>query len=127
MISDPIADMLTTIKNGYMAKKEVVRAPSSEFKKKLLKKLVDLEYIKSVIVDDSGKKIDIELLYRNSSPGIVRVKRISKPSLRVYVSKKRLPKVSLLSTIILSTPAGLLTAFEARGKGVGGEVICEVW
>jgi len=63
MISDPIADMLTTIKNGYMAKKEVVRAPSSEFKKKLLKKLVDLEYIKSVIVDDSGKKIDIELLY----------------------------------------------------------------
>ena len=127
MISDPIADMLTTIKNGYMAKKEVVRVPSSEFKKKLLKKLVDLEYIKSVIVDDSGKKIDIELLYRNSSPGKVRVKRISKPSLRVCVSKKRLPKVSLLSTIILSTPAGLLTAFEARGKGVGGEVICEVW
>lgn len=131
MMTDPIADMLTRIRNGNNAKHEIVDVPASNMKKKIAQILVDEGYIKGFDVIDDGKQgiIRIQIKYgKNNERVISGIKRISKPGLRVYVNKDEIPKVlGGLGIAILSTSRGILTDKQAREKGVGGEVICYVW
>lgn len=130
MISDPIADMLTIIRNGYKSSKEQVSIPYSRLKKDLAEKLIDLGYISSAAeaTEDGKKFIKLELKYEKGRPELQGVKRISKPGLRVYKNKKEIPYVlGGLGSAIISTNQGLLSDREARKKQVGGEIICEVW
>ena len=127
-MSDPVADMLTRIKNGYLARKEIVEVPHSKLKYELAQVLVKLNYIKEV-----EKKIDknvflLHLVYKNKKPAITEIKRVSKPGLRRYVGARAIPRVlGGLGKVILSTPKGLLTGKEALKQNVGGEVLCKVW
>jgi small subunit ribosomal protein S8 len=131
MMTDPIADMLTRIRNGNNAKHEIVDVPASNMKKEIAQILVDEGYIKGFDVIDDGKQgiIRIQIKYgKNNERVISGIKRISKPGLRVYVNKDEIPKVlGGLGIAILSTSRGILTDKQAREKGVGGEVICYVW
>lgn len=131
MMTDPIADMLTRIRNGNNAKHEIVDVPASNMKKKIAQILVDEGYIKGFDVIDDGKQgiIRIQIKYgKNNERVISGIKRISKPGLRVYVNKDEIPKVlGGLGIAILSTSKGILTDKQAREEGAGGEVICYVW
>jgi small subunit ribosomal protein S8 len=137
-MTDPIADMLTRIRNAADAKKAEVCMPFSKMKfeiAQILKKegwILDVEKIK--IVSDKNKssnfdQLRIVLKYKKSGrPAITNIKRISKPGLRIYVKKDNLPKVlNNLGIAVLSTPGGLITNKEAHKKGLGGEVICEIY
>lgn len=127
--SDPIADMLARINNGYMARKTSVDLPWSKMKESLANVLVKNNYLaKAEVTDQDGKKVLLlELKYDKKAPAILSIKRISRPSVRVYVNKGQLPRVlGGLGIAVISTPAGLLTDREARKKGLGGEVICEI-
>lgn len=131
MMTDPIADMLTRIRNGIKAQFEKVDIPSSKLKINIAKILKDEGYIKNYkLVEDSKQGIlKIFLKYGlNGDRVISEIKRISKPSKRVYVNKDNIPLVrSGLGLAILSTSKGILTDKEARKQGVGGEVICSCW
>jgi len=129
VISDPIADMLARIHNGYMAKKANVSLPWSKMKEALAKVLVANRYLGQVkVTENDGKKtLELDLRYDQKKPAITEIKRISRPSVRVYVNKNELPRVlGGLGIAVISTPTGLLTDKEARKKGLGGEVICEI-
>ena len=131
-MSDPIADMLTRIRNANTAKHDTVDVPASKMKESIAKILLDEGYIKSyeIIEDGIAKTIKITLKYgvdknQNTISGI---KRISKPGLRVYAGKDELPKVlGGLGVAIISTNKGVVTDKEARAMNVGGEVIAFVW
>ena len=131
VMTDPIADMLTRIRNGNHAKHEFVDVPSSRIKKELANILLEEGYIKGFDVIDDGKQgiIRVELKYQpNKGRVITGIKRISKPGLRVYVGKDETPKVlGGLGIAIISTSQGILTDKKARKQGIGGEVICYVW
>ena len=131
MMTDPIADMLTRIRNGIKAQFEKVDIPSSKLKINIAKILKDEGYIKNYkLVEDSKQgMLKIFLKYGlNGDHVISEIKRISKPSKRVYVNKDNIPLVrSGLGLAILSTSKGILTDKEARKQGVGGEVICSCW
>jgi small subunit ribosomal protein S8 len=130
MFSDPIADMLTRIRNGYMAKKNVVIIPFSNMKKAVALSLKDNKYIKEVNVVENNNKKDLEvtLLYVDGKPAINTIQRVSKTGRRVYKDRKSLPYVlSGLGQAIISTSQGVMTAQEARKKSLGGEIICKVW
>lgn len=131
MMTDPIADMLTRIRNGNNAKHEIVDVPASNMKKEIAQILADEGYIKGFDVIDDGKQgiIRIQIKYgKNNERVISGIKRISKPGLRVYVNKDEIPKVlGGLGIAILSTSKGILTDKQAREEGAGGEVICYVW
>lgn len=127
--SDPIADMLARINNGYMAQKTSVSLPWSRMKESLAEVFTTNKYLaKTKVFENDGKKeLELELRYDKKIPAISSIKRISKPSVRVYVNKGQLPRVlGGLGMAVISTPAGLLTDKEARKKGLGGEVICEI-
>lgn len=129
-MTDPIADMLTVIRNGYASSKEEVSVPFSKLKKTLADKLQAVGYLADVIEDENNNKkiIRIGLKYDKGQPEIQGIKRISKPGLRIYRGKSKIPYVlGGLGYAIISTSEGLLTDKEARRKKVGGEVICEVW
>ena len=131
-MSDPIADMLTRIRNANTAKHDTVDVPSSKMKEAIAKILLDEGYIKKyeIIEDGNFKTIRIELKYgKDKNEKIITgLKRISKPGLRVYASSDKVPKVfGGLGTAILSTNQGVITDKEARKLGVGGEVLCFVW
>lgn len=130
-ITDPIADMLTRIRNANAAKHESVEIPASNMKREIAQILVDEGYIKSYNVIDDGKQgiIKVALKY---GPGKARViqgmKRISKPGIRVYVSCEDMPKVMRgLGVAIVSTSKGIMTDRAARKANVGGEVLAFVW
>ncbi len=130
-ITDPIADMLTRIRNANAAKHESVEIPASNMKREIAQILVDEGYIKSYNVVDDGKQgvIKVALKY---GPGKARViqglKRISKPGIRVYVSCEDMPKVMRgLGVAIVSTSKGIMTDRAARKANVGGEVLAFVW
>lgn len=128
--TDPIADMLTRIRNANMVKHPNVDVPASNMKKRLAEILVEEGFVKSfdVIEDDKQGIIRIELKYHNNDRVISGLKRISKPGLRVYASKTDVPKVlGGLGIAVLSTSNGVMTDKVARKLGVGGEVICYVW
>jgi len=127
---DPVADMFTKIRNGYAVGKETVVVPHSKFKMELAKFLEKEKYIKEAV--RRGKKvkksIEITLLYNNKKPAITTIKKISKPSCRVYVPYKKIFSVGRGRGMrIISTPLGILGNKEARQKKVGGEVIGEIW
>lgn len=130
-MTDPIADMLTRIRNGNNAKHDTVDIPASNIKKELAQILEDEGFIKGFDVIEDGKQgiIRIELKYgQNNEKVISGIKRISKPGLRVYVKNDEIPRVlGGLGIAILSTSKGIKTDKDARREGVGGEVICYVW
>lgn len=131
MMTDPIADMLTRVRNGNNARHNSVDIPASNIKKELAQILLDEGYIKGFDVIEDAKQgiIRIELKYGvNSEKVISGIKRISKPGLKVYVKKDEIPKVlGGLGIAIISTSKGILTDKSARKEQVGGEVICYVW
>ena len=131
-MSDPIADMLTRIRNANTAKHDTVDVPSSKMKLAIAQILLDEGYIKKYDILDDGafKTIHITLKYGEDKNHkiITGLKRISKPGLRVYAGKEELPKVlGGLGTAIISTNQGVVTDKEARELGVGGEVLAFVW
>ena len=131
-MSDPIADMLTRIRNGNVAKHDTVDVPSSKEKLAIADILVKEGYIKKydMVADGNFKNIRIYLKYGKDKNDkvITGLKRISKPGLRVYAGKDELPKVlGGLGTAIISTNKGIITDKEARALGVGGEVVAFVW
>ena len=130
-MTDPIADMLTRIRNALTAKHETVEVPASNMKKAIAQILLDEGYIKSVdFVDDglSGKLV-IGLKYADGNrPVISGLKRVSKPGLRTYSSAEKMPKVlGGLGTTIVSTSKGIMTDRQAKAANVGGEGLCFVW
>ena len=131
LVNDPIADMLTRIRNAQIAKHDCVMVPASNMKKSIAKILLDEGYIKSVDVIDDGLsgQIKIGLKYTDKKQAvIVGLKRISKPGLRVYAQCEELPKVlGGLGTAIISTSKGVMTDKQARAAKVGGEVLAYIW
>lgn len=130
MMTDPIAEMLTRIRNGNMKKHESIQVPASKMKKNLAQILLDEGYIKGYNVTEDNKQgmISIDLKYVDDQRTISGLKRISKPGRRVYVGADDIPKVlDGLGIAILSTSKGVMTDKQARQLGVGGEVICYVW
>ena len=131
-MTDPIADMLTRIRNANTAKHDTVDVPSSKMKLAIAKILLDEGYIKSYELVENGKFNDIRITLKygasKNEKTISGLQRISKPGLRVYANKEELPKVlGGLGVAIISTNKGVITDKEARKLGVGGEVLCFVW
>ena len=131
-MTDPIADMLTRIRNANTAKHDTVDVPSSKMKLAIAKILLDEGYIKSYELVENGKFNDIRITLKYGASKnekiISGLQRISKPGLRVYANKEELPKVlGGLGVAIISTNKSVITDKEARKLGVGGEVLCFVW
>lgn len=131
MLTDPIADMLTRIRNGVIARKEEVLVPSSRLKREIARVLREQGFIRGYEEVQAGprKALKIFLAYTpDNQPLIHGIKRVSKPGLRVYVGKDAIPRArGRLGVAILTTPQGILPGHEARRRGVGGEVLCIVW
>ena len=128
MISDPVADMLIRIQNGYMARHKKVVVPFSRFKMALADLLKKQGFVGDVSKINGDKEFSIALKYENGSPALFGVKRISKPGLRRYVGVGELSLLGRgVGKVILSTPKGLKTHSEAKKEGLGGEVLCKVW
>ena len=128
-MSDPIADMLTRIRNGQSARKVSVSMPASKAKEAVAKVLQDEGYILGFATEGEGvqKELKVELKYFEGVPVIESIQRTSKPGLRIYRGKDELPKVlGGLGVSIVSTSAGVMSDRQAREKGIGGEVICVV-
>lgn len=130
-ITDPIADMLTRIRNANSAKHDTVSVPASNMKKAIAQILVDEGYIKDYKVIEDGKQgvIEITLKYGpNKSQVLLGLRRVSKPGLRIYADCENMPKVMKgLGIAILSTSKGIMTDKAARKANVGGEVLCFIW
>jgi small subunit ribosomal protein S8 len=129
-ISDPIADMLTRIRNACAARLPVVDIPASGVKRELARVLQEKGFIKKFVVVDDNKQgvLKVLLRYTEGVPAIQGIQRYSRPGLRHYVAVDKLPKVrSGLGYAILSTSQGVMTDHEARKLNVGGEVLCKVW
>ena len=131
MMTDPIADMLTRIRNAVKANHKSVSLPSSNEKKAIAQILLDEGFINGFNVEEDNKQgiLTIDLKYTENGEKVISgLSRISKPGLRVYVKSNEVPKVlNGLGTAIISTSKGLLTDKAARRENVGGEVICYVW
>jgi len=128
-MSDPIADMLTRIRNAQMVEKAIVSMPSSKLKVAIAQVLKDEGYIDGFrVVSDSGKnELEIGLKYYAGRPVIERIERVSRPGLRVYKGRDAIPQVmNGLGVAIVPTPKGVMTDRKARQTGVGGEVLCYV-
>jgi small subunit ribosomal protein S8 len=129
-MQDPIADMLTRIRNAQMAEKKSVSMPSSTLKVEIAKVLQEEGYVSSYNIAAEGAKpaLTIELKYFNGKAVIETIDRVSRPGLRIYKSASELPKVNAgLGVSIISTNKGLMTDRAARALGVGGEIICNVF
>jgi len=132
MVTDPIADFLTRIRNAIKANHRIVEIPASNLKKEMTKVLMDKGYIRNFKFEDDDKQgiIKIALKYnlQTKQPAITHLKRISKPGLRKYTSSENLPRVlNGLGIAILSTSKGVITDKEARKEHVGGEVLCHIY
>jgi len=132
MITDPIADFLTRIRNAIMAKHKIVEIPASNLKKEITKILFDKGYILSYKFEDQAPQgnIKIALKYHpvSKAPAIKSISRVSKPGLRKYAGSKELPRVlNGLGIAILSTSKGVMTDKEAKVQKVGGEILCYVY
>lgn len=130
MVTDPISDFITRIKNASDARKEIVSVPYSSLKENIAHALIKGGYINSVTVNGKqvSKTLDISINYINKSPRINGVQRISKPSRRIYQGSKdiRMFKSGFGNTV-LSTPAGILLDADAKKQKVGGEVLFKIW
>ena len=131
VINDPIADMLTRIRNAQVARHDTVTMPASNTKKSIAKLMQNEGFIKSYEVIDDGLQGEIKITLKyldKKQPVIVGLKRISKPGLRVYASCEDLPKVlGGLGVAIISTSKGVMTDRMARKENLGGEVLCYIW
>jgi len=128
-MSDPIADMLTRIRNAQLVEKASVNMPSSKLKVAIAQVLQDEGYIESFKVTSEGGKsqLEIGLKYYAGRPVIERIERVSRPGLRVYRGRDAIPQVmNGLGVAIVTTPRGVMTDRKARQTGVGGEVLCYV-
>ena len=128
-MSDPIADMLTRIRNAGKALLPVVELPHSRMKESVAKILKSEGYVGDVAVEGNvGKKIKIRLKYQGKKSVIEGLKRVSRPGLRRYVGSTEIPRVlNGMGISIVSTPEGVMTGAEARKKNLGGELLCNVW
>ena len=130
-MTDPIADMLTRIRNANVVKHETVDVPASNMKKELARILLEEGFVRGYDVIEDGKQgiIRIQLKYGQTGERVISgLKRISKPGMRVYADKHEVPRVlNGLGISIISTSKGILTDKQARKENVGGEVICYVW
>jgi small subunit ribosomal protein S8 len=130
-ISDPIADMLTVIRNGCKAKLKRVEVPASRLKQDVLKVLLMEKFINNYKYIEDGKqgRLRIYLKYTDEEKSVISgIQKISKPGLRRYADKKHVPRIrGGLGVAILTTSHGVMTGKEARHKGIGGEVLCRVW
>jgi len=128
---DPISDMLTQIRNALAVKKPLISVPFSNFKYEIAELLVNNGYLKSISRAGRGIKkfLKIELKYDDSGDAAIReIRKVSKPSQRIYLTKDKIkPIKSGLGHLIISTPKGLMIDSEAKKKGLGGEVICEIF
>lgn len=130
MVTDPIADMLTRIRNSNAVNHETVDIPASKMKKNIAEILLDEGFISKVDLIEDGVQgvLRLTLKYSDNKKVITGLKRISKPGLRVYAKKDEMPKVlGGLGIAIISTSSGLIVDRKARKLGVGGEVVCYVW
>ncbi len=129
--TDPIADMLTRIRNAFRAGHQELEMPASKIKIAIAAILEDEGYIQQHKVNQTGLKrtLHITLKYGPDEKAVIRkIKRISKPGCRIYVGKDEIPRVlNGLGIVILSTPKGLMTGSKAKRAAVGGEVLCSVW
>ena len=129
-MTDPIADMLTRIRNAITAKKETVEIPASNEKKAIAEILLNEGWVKDVKVVEDGYngKIVVTLKYNEKKSVISGLRRVSKPGLRTYASVENMPRVlGGFGTVILSTNKGIMTGKKAKAANVGGEVLCEIW
>jgi small subunit ribosomal protein S8 len=128
-MTDPIADLLTRIRNGQTARKSEVSVASSKLKTAIVRVLKEEGYVADYRIDSDGEKhsLTIGLKYYEGRPVIDRLERVSRPGLRIYRGKDELPKVlGGMGTVIVSTPKGVMTDRQARSIGQGGEVLCIV-
>ncbi|MBG3877101.1 30S ribosomal protein S8 [Desulfovibrio oxamicus] len=126
MLTDPIADMLTRIRNAHLALHKEVSVPRSKIKESIAAILKQEGYIEDVATEEA--EIKISLKYFKGKPVISGLKRVSKPGRRVYVGSSDIPKVQNgLGICILSTSSGVLAGTQARDRKVGGELLCEIW
>ena len=128
-MSDPIADMLTRIRNAQLAEKTAVAMPASKLKAAIAQVLKDEGYIEHFAIRETDGKpvLEINLKYYAGRPVIEKIERVSRPGLRIYKSSDNLPKVmNGLGVAIVSTSKGVMTERKARASGVGGEVLCIV-
>jgi len=132
-MTDPIADFLARIRNGIRARKQLIECPRSNIKLRLAEILRDEGFVQGVTAVDDNKQGMLKLILRydgrtGSGSAITGMRRVSRPGQRTYVPAKQVPRVrNGLGIAILSTSQGVMTDKEARTKGVGGEVLCEVW
>ena len=130
-MTDPIADMLTRIRNAITARKAKVIMPASKMKQRIAEVLKDEGFVNAISSEEDGKQglLSIELRYDNNNHNAIQgIRRVSKPGQRTYARHTGLPKVrSGLGIAILTTSKGVMTEREARKQGLGGELLCEVW
>lgn len=123
---DPVADMLTIVKNGYLAGKPEVLIPYSKFKLAIVKVLEKEKFIGKINKKD--REIQVQLLYDGHRPHLTHIEKVSKLGLRIYSKSKRITSVKGgRGMIIISTPKGVMTGKEAKLKKLGGEIICKLW
>jgi small subunit ribosomal protein S8 len=130
-LSDPIADMLTRLRNGLLARHATVDVPHSNLKERIAAILRDEGFVRDYEVLREGAKTTLRITLKYTTarrPVITHLRRLSKPGLRVYSRTDRIPRVlGGMGIVILSTPQGVLTGQHARRLGVGGELLCEIW
>lgn len=131
MMTDPIADMLTRIRNGLGARREHVDIPASKVKQAIARILQEEGYVEGFEIKEDDKQNVLRVFLRRQASGegvILGLSRVSRPGCRVYVSKDDIPKVQAgMGINILSTSRGLMTGQRAQSEGVGGEILCNVW
>jgi len=129
-IQDPIADMLVRVKNACMASLKEVKMPASNMKTEIAKVLKAEGYISDYKLEGegAGKTLVVEIKYFGRQPVIEGIRRVSKPSCRIYCGTKDIPRVrNGLGTVILSTPKGIVSGRNAKKDNIGGEVLCYIW
>ena len=130
VVSDPIADMLTRIRNANMAEKQIVQMPHSKMKSEIARLLKQEGFIKDYTVENDGKPVlNLFLKYTADRESVIQgLRRISKPSCRKYANAEEVPRVlGGIGVAFLSTSSGMMTDSEARAKRIGGEVLCYIW
>ena len=131
MISDPIADMLTRVRNALKARFQKVDVPASKLKTEIARIMKDEGYILNykIVDEDNHKAIRVDLKYTAANQSVIsHIERVSRPGCRVYVGSTEIPKVlGGLGVNILTTPKGVMTGKSARKEGVGGELLCQIW
>ncbi len=123
---DPIANMLVIIKNGYMASKKQVSVPFSKQKEAVAQRIESLGFVENVRKEENT--LQMSLIYKDGEPALRGIQRVSKPSLRVYTTAGRIPRVlGGLGEVVVSTPKGMMTGAQARKSKLGGELILKIW